>query len=783
MGVSQYIKNYGLDPANPEDKKALVAIAMLAAQENGSGVSLYIKNYGFNPVNPEDKKALIDIAKVSAQQIGSGISEHIENYGFDPSNPEDKKALIDIAMLTAQQNNNELSKHIKNYGLDPANPEDKKALIDIVKLAAKDNIEETLENIENYGLGLSKPEGQELCEKLSNYLFMCALTQMENLSPQSVATNFKFFVPEKFFGEFRYHSCEDFIKLGLEMSKDNIDDIAKRYTALCKTTFGFIPSEMQNKLNKADPFVKKNLLQESIALAALCTMQNDLQSIFTKDQTLLRTIFQMEPRLRVLLSKEIIRLSINNTIPEWKLLDNEANAHAKPFCLVMANLLAEQTTPGEPIHKETILKLIQQLNTEKEFKEKQKQKILYHTLIAISESQLAKNKKIELIDRLFSLPLEQRLIALGLVRDLLAYKGETYIQDTIDLNELSMALEMLFRMKFDTHIDNFTDKYQKNIRNWRKHELLMTYVSNLLKLPFFEREMAMDLFKKIINAILGNSFLTTRYETQENPHLEAIKNTHPFVFEKWKQRVELSKDEMKIPSQTQAPEIPITEKTINNLKQALQEKHLGPNQAELYPHITACIGNWALLNESLQRISTELIPLSKRHLSSDEASKKKQLLMQKQILKLFKENNADKMATQLQAIKSLVPVNTEFYNNVNDAIKFLTTPIVEPTKIQVLETDDPNHILLMGTEVLNSCQSIYGSPALNKCLLGYFLDGKHRLCLVCDQKGNILARSVLRLLINDQNQPVLYLEKVYEAFNNPEHYQLLKKVAIRRQPS
>jgi hypothetical protein len=98
----------------------------------------------------------------------------------------------------------------------------------------------------------------------------------------------------------------------------------------------------------------------------------------------------------------------------------------------------------------------------------------------------------------------------------------------------------------------------------------------------------------------------------------------------------------------------------------------------------------------------------------------------------------------------------------------------------VIDTDDPNHFLLMGTEVLNSCQDVKGSAGLNVGLLGYALDGKHRLALVCDPKGKILARSVLRLLIDAEGKPVLFQERIYVADGNPAYPQLLRKMALKK---
>ena len=69
---------------------------------------------------------------------------------------------------------------------------------------------------------------------------------------------------------------------------------------------------------------------------------------------------------------------------------------------------------------------------------------------------------------------------------------------------------------------------------------------------------------------------------------------------------------------------------------------------------------------------------------------------------------------------------------------------------------------------------------MNVGVLGYALDGKHRLALVCDSSGKIVARSVLRLLIDANGKPVIFQEKIYVADANPDYPQLLRKLALKK---
>ncbi|NBO24682.1 MAG: DUF4116 domain-containing protein, partial [Chlamydiae bacterium] len=81
--------------------------------------------------------------------------------------------------------------------------------------------------------------------------------------------------------------------------------------------------------------------------------------------------------------------------------------------------------------------------------------------------------------------------------------------------------------------------------------------------------------------------------------------------------------------------------------------------------------------------------------------------------------------------------------------------------LSIHDTEDPQDLLLSGTEVSGSCQNIAGNPGLNKCLMGYVLDGKVRVIAIKNAQGKIEARGILKLLVDKDNKPVLFLERIY----------------------
>ena len=81
--------------------------------------------------------------------------------------------------------------------------------------------------------------------------------------------------------------------------------------------------------------------------------------------------------------------------------------------------------------------------------------------------------------------------------------------------------------------------------------------------------------------------------------------------------------------------------------------------------------------------------------------------------------------------------------------------------LDIQESDDPEDLLLIGTEA-NSCQRVDGDPQFNKCLVSYCINGEIRAIVIKGPDGKIVARSVMRLLWDEQQKrPVILLETLY----------------------
>ncbi len=76
-------------------------------------------------------------------------------------------------------------------------------------------------------------------------------------------------------------------------------------------------------------------------------------------------------------------------------------------------------------------------------------------------------------------------------------------------------------------------------------------------------------------------------------------------------------------------------------------------------------------------------------------------------------------------------------------------------------TDDPVDLFLCGTET-PSCQNINGYLEDSLCLLALLVDGKNKLVAIKTKEGKLVGRHLLRILLNEHSETLLYLEPLYD---------------------
>jgi hypothetical protein len=759
---------------------------------------------------------LIEIAKLAAQQNGDGTSSHIKKYGIDASTQEGRQGLIEIAKLAAQQNGPGTSNNILEYGIHRF-PDEQLALIEIAKLAAQQNAKDTLQFFYNYRIDTKTDIGKERLKDISNVFFSNYVKQFAFFFYSEFKFYFDFYAVQ-FNGNGKdtyYLDLEIFDSSSAKLKAQDLEGAVTDSLQIAATVFNMIAEDLQwvkkiiSKAKKEE--MQKEILEWWMCLATLCASREDLKKLFREKPSVFERLSTLSPDLRNTLTKELIastseadsrqldklkaeildeaslikkiavlprdlRKGVTSLLirglqsPHTEVWENmktvtEAIIHARLACLILA-----QYPKGD------YTSVLQAIKADRSLRDAKYQQPMLETLLAIKNSSLDEEAKVALVNRIFNIPGKERQKAFRLIIDTLNFKGEAYLVKISDFSSLKSAVDKLFLDKCKVKLDNFTDLYEKTVGTWRNKEALLTYAgkhtTNPAVLPYFQ---------KFLTSVLQGNFQDLRYATDNNPHLAEIQQNYPKIFEKWKVSTDLKGSELGIEDTGKA--IPIEKKVVETLKQSVENDHLGLGQQKtLFPHLTDCKGKWEQLEKSLEEITQQLAQLSVRSLTSKALEQIQRLQIEKSLLELIKDpSDLEKKLNNLKEITVLNTALAPFYSDLEDAIKFIhSSGQSEVESYRVIDTDDPNHILLMGTEVLSSCQDVKGSASLNVGLLGYALDGKHRLALVCDSKGRILARSVLRLLIDTEGKPVLFQERMYVAGGNPAYLQLLRKIALKK---
>ncbi|MFS8563050.1 MAG: hypothetical protein LVR00_01420 [Rhabdochlamydiaceae bacterium] len=116
----------------------------------------------------------------------------------------------------------------------------------------------------------------------------------------------------------------------------------------------------------------------------------------------------------------------------------------------------------------------------------------------------------------------------------------------------------------------------------------------------------------------------------------------------------------------------------------------------------------------------------------------------------------------LELISSSAPNIFQAWKNGTDLEGNLLKPIDIENGLTVCLTDDWQDLFLCGTEVVGSCQRIDES-IYNKCLLAYPMDGKIQMIAIKDPSGKVVARCILRILVDETTQkPVLFQSRDYD---------------------
>jgi hypothetical protein len=412
--------------------------------------------------------------------------------------------------------------------------------------------------------------------------------------------------------------------------------------------------------------------------------------------------------------------------------------------------------------------------SDREFKDSGRQRIVFNALQAIAECQeLEINEKKALLELAFKTNGEKtnkantKLICLNLQLIEVAIKAghASLLKKASSMQVIEEILQAHLKKEFNIeHVENLAEKYIYCQSILRYPDALLIYASKLKTVDSLVRKA----FSRCVQAILENngSYQNLRYEPTR--HLEMLFTERAALKQNWQKG-----DSAPFLDLVQDPAQSSSFNIIEYLRSRIcDDKHIDPQE---FHFLSTYLMHPELMEEEKEKLIKQQGALKEAleiSLQPKELSKQlKKLHFQLAIFSLLDEelSASDKIkqidTILLPLVPSLFAKDSQFRADLM-GLKAMLAPAHKQALCNewtVCDTDEWQDMLLLGTEVVGSCQNINGDPYLNRCLTDYLTDGKNRAIVVKNGKGEIMARAILRMLYDAENKvPVLYQERLYQ---------------------
>ena len=442
----------------------------------------------------------------------------------------------------------------------------------------------------------------------------------------------------------------------------------------------------------------------------------------------------------------------------------KTNTKTPPVHTLMPVALALCSTDN----KKTLARFTKELRKERDtFKNAKNMHLLVSFLLGLQKLTLTLDQRKFLISQIFrekGKALEPRLRSLNLFLNL--GKVEMIARTRPIANEVlaKMAQELVYEV-FNFNKDEFGDPevfnklYIERIENrFRDPDALFVYLGKINTLPSPEKEAMKAAYSKFVISLLKNEFYQLRNQSPQLVELQKQEDGQR-VTKTWNDPPRFESLDKYLSDKKSEDTFSTRFKSFLSEK-LIADKHIDNLQNRL-PYLYDFLKGEKVINaESL---------LGQISISLEEPSLETEL--QQCCLKLYlcKEKD-DALLTQLQnTLKALHDKDKktwdEFSNDIKGFLKQLKS--VQKGAMTIGITKDSSDLLLLARET-GGCQSIDGTPDLNKCALAYVIDGKNSAIVIKDVDGKMKARAVLRLLMDETtNKPVLFLERHYLGIGDP----------------
>lgn len=356
----------------------------------------------------------------------------------------------------------------------------------------------------------------------------------------------------------------------------------------------------------------------------------------------------------------------------------------------------------------------------------------------------------------------------------------------------------IFKELFDL-ADHHFEHYAHTVVDYRNSAGLITYYSKMLSLHSEIGQAVLTSFKQFVKALLSENhqdFYALRHNIQDNSHLRPLFAARPDLEIKWHQGA-----------------CHDFESFIK--KHAIAYKQYQPDlraflQKKIFGHHHVDPKHYQRLNEYLEASSIEAKAQARQQALAYLASSEQQALsmqsegdelrhakIQVALIELLETpldhehvsthhyEDVLKILRNTQSMLHLLAQRPPFLHDVQGLIAGLKSNFYPPKQHdfkdwRIIDTDHPWALFMAGTDVEGSCQAVDGDPSLNQCLMGYVMDPKNRLLAIQNPEDLTIARCILRLLVDDQDNPVLFMEEIYPDNVRSDFKDALKQMALHR---
>lgn len=320
---------------------------------------------------------------------------------------------------------------------------------------------------------------------------------------------------------------------------------------------------------------------------------------------------------------------------------------------------------------------------------------------------------------------------------------------------------------------------------------LLTYYSKIRTLTGEEGNKVMGAFKRFIQTVLSSNsqdFYDFRYDTTLNSQLAEMFQGRPHLEKHWKQDVELDLPQfLRSHNITPREYIPDFVDFIEN--KLFRNQHFGPkvNLDQYYGLLREYLDQPSYAIEAKEVIYQQAKALvstknevEQKNIHMALGLKETHATIQLELLNLLKapidtqKTKAQRYDEHLQGLGKIKKLfyahnlyDTQFRRDIETLTKALRSNKRPSTEMnlagyKIVRTTHYWRVFLCGTDVEGSCQSVDGQPSLNKCLMGYVVNGYMAMVAILDPKGKTFARAIIKLLPDEKTkEPTLFLEKTY----------------------